>query len=481
MKRIVLVGSALLFLVAIMAVERPQAGGSSGGSRFADASALAVPGGALTVSVDPRIKAAQGKIDLVVGLIDAPLAVAHGPNFKQRGGALNPGQQKAYLRQLGQKQDALMGQIRGLGGRELGRVGKAHNAVVISIDASRIKDIEALPGIKSIRPLINYELALSETVPYIGASAVHAEGFTGTGVRVAVLDTGIDYTHAFFGGAGTAAAYAAAYGTSTSSSLNKTLDGLFPTAKVVGGYDFVGEVWPRPDPAHCSLFPNNICIVGDPDPIDCGPDAIAPPCAGGHGSHVADIIGGNDGGSHKGVAPGASLYAVKVCSAVSTACSGLAMLHGMDFALDPNGDGDMSDAVDVVNMSIGAAYGQAEDDTSEAAAVLARSGVVVAVAAGNNADRPYITSSPGSAPEVISVAQTQVPSAIKFPLVISSPADIAGTYANTETVDWAPIGAGFTDKTIAFVGRGCPAGTVSPDGDPYLTDPTGKVALIDRG
>ncbi|PYT36085.1 MAG: hypothetical protein DMF52_08565 [Acidobacteria bacterium] len=112
---------------------------------------------------------------------------------------------------------------------------------------------------------------------------------------------------------------------------------------------------------------------------------------------------------------------------------------------------------------------------------MARSGVVVAVAAGNNADRPYITSSPGSAPEVISVAQTQVPSAIKFPLVISSPAAIAGTYANTETVDWAPIGAGFTDKTIAFVGRGCPAGTVSPGGDPYLADPAGKVALIDRG
>src|SRR3989442_2072019 len=157
------------------------------------------------------------------------------------------------------------------------------------------------------------------------------------------------------------------------------------------------------------------------------------------------------------------------------------MLQAMDTALDPNGDGDMSDAVDVVNMSIGAAYGQAADDTSEAAAVLARSGVVVAVAAGNNADRPYITSSPGSAPEVISVAQTQVPSAIKFPLVISSPADIAGTYANTETVDWAPIGAGFTDKTIAFVGRGCPAGTVSPGGDPYVADPAGKVALIDRG
>src|SRR3989442_8696310 len=335
MKRIVLVGSALLFLVAIMAVERPQAGGSSGGSRFADASALAVPGGALTVSVVPRIEGAQEKVVLVVGLVDAPLAVAHGPNFKQRGGALNPGQQKAYLRLLCQKQDALMGQIRGLGGRELGRVGKAHNALVISIDASRIKDIEALPGIKSIRPLINYELALSETVPYIGASAVHAEGFTGAGVRVAVLDTGIDYTHAFFGGAGTAAAYAAAYGTSTSSSLNKTLDGLFPTAKGVGGFDFVGEVWPSPDPAHCSLFPNKICIVGDPDPIHCGPAAIGPPCAGGHGSHVADIIGGNDGGSPKGGAPGARRDARKGVRAGANPARGMGGVEWQGFSPAP--------------------------------------------------------------------------------------------------------------------------------------------------
>jgi subtilisin family serine protease len=472
MRKIVRVGSALLFLAAIMAAERPQAGGTSGNAKLPDASALAVQGGAQPVSAGPRIVASKGLIEVVVGLIDAPLAVAQGPNFKQKGGALNPGQQKAYLSQLGLKQDALMKYIGGLGGRELGRVSKAHNAVVISIEASRVKDIEAFPGVKSIRPLRNYQLDLSETVPYIGASAVQAAGFNGTGVRVAVLDTGIDYTHAFLGGSGSAADYTAAYGTSTSDSRNKTTDGLFPTGKVVGGFDFVGEGWPSTP------------LAPDPDPIDCGPAAIAPPCGGSHGTHVADIIGGNDGGSHKGVAPGASLYAYKVCSAVSTACSGLAMLEGMDAALDPNGDGDTSDAVDVLNMSIGSAYGQAEDDTSEAAANLVRAGIVVAVAAGNNADRPYITSSPGSTPEVISAAQTQVPSAIKFPLVINSPASIAGTYPNTETVDWAPIGAGFTNQTVAFVGRGCPAGSPAPvpaGGDPYLADPFGKVALIDRG
>jgi subtilisin family serine protease len=481
MRRIVRVGTALLFLVASMAATQ------GGGVSVTDVSSLAIPGGGHSAAIDPALAKVKGEVDVVVRLVDAPLAVAHGQNAKQKGGALNAGQQRAYLHQLAQKQDALMGQVKGMGGRELGRVSKSLNAVMLRVDASRIPDIAALPGVSGIRPVINYELDLSETVPYIGASAVQAAGFSGTGVRVAVLDTGIDYTHAFFGGAGTAAAYFAAYGTTTSDALNTTLDGLFPTAKVVGGTDFVGEVWPTPNAALCGVDADGnprTCLLPDPDPIDCGPSSIPAPCSGGHGSHVADIIGGNDGGSHKGVAPGASLYAIKVCSSVSTACSGVAMLEGLDFALDPNGDGDISDAVDVVNMSIGSNYGQKEDDISAASANAVRSGIVVVAASGNAGDRPYITSSPASTPEVISVAQTQVPSALRYPLVIESPASIAGTYANTTTVGWAPIGAGFTSQPVAYIGRGCPDGSgtgVPPGGDPYKDNPAGKVALIDRG
>jgi subtilisin family serine protease len=487
MKRFIRVGTALVFLVGTITGGLPEAGGTPE-SGLADASGLAVRGGtAIPVTVAPRLFATRGQIEVVIGLVDAPLSVRHGRDFKKIGGTLTPAQQRAYLRDLKGKQDALMARVRALGGRELGRVSKADNAVAVAIEASRIIDLATLPGVRSIRPLVNYQLDLGETVPYIGAAAVQGTGFDGTGVRVAVLDSGIDYTHAFFGGPGTAEAYTEAYGTTTADARNTTTDGLFPTAKVIGGFDFVGEVWPAPDEERCGKDADGeprSCIIGDPDPIDCGPAAIPEPCAGSHGSHVADIIAGNDGGSHKGVAPGASLYAVKVCSAVSTSCSGLAMLLGMDFALDPDGDGDMSDAVDVVNMSIGSPYGQAEHNTSEAAANLVRAGVVVACSAGNSADRPYITGAPGSTPEVISTAQTHVPGAAVFPLVIHSPANIAGTYPNTATVEWAPIGPGFTSVPVAFVGRGCPESSPAPvpeGGDPYLADPAGKVALIDRG
>ncbi len=105
--------------------------------------------------------------------------------------------------------------------------------------------------------------------------------------------------------------------------------------------------------------------------------------------------------------------------------------------------------------------------------------MIVVTSAGNGANKPYVVGSPSIAPGVISVAQTQVPSAKAIPLVVNAPAAIAGIYSNTATVDWAPVGAGITGD-VARVGRGCPAAGATPE-DPYLNSPAGKIALIDRG
>lgn len=260
------------------------------------------------------------------------------------------------------------------------------NAVFADVDAADLAELAADPAVERIAPVANYQLHLSETVPYIGADTVqNTLGFDGSGVSVAVLDSGIDYTHAGLGGGGTLADYAAAYGTGPSDPANTTTDGLFPTAKVVDGFDFVGEAWP------------NGPLAPDPDPIDFE----------GHGTHVADIIGGT-----AGVAPGADLYAVKVCSAVSSSCSGTALIQGMEFSVDPNGDGDPSDRVDIINMSLGADYGQPFDDDLSAAVEAATAlGVLTVSSAGNGGDKPYITGTPSSAPSALAVAQTQVPSA----------------------------------------------------------------------
>jgi subtilisin family serine protease len=380
--------------------------------------------------------------------------------------------QRAQVKKARAQQDTFIKSARRLdrNSRLLGRTSKATNVVMMQINAASLPKLADDPGVVSIVPIHDYQLALGETVPYVGAAAVQAAGYTGKGVRVAILDSGIDYTHVAFGGPGTTAAYVAAYGTGPADPKNTTTDGLFPTARVVGGYDFVGEKWK----GGASTPPE----APDPDPIDAPSPAAGLGTDGGHGTHVADIVGGA-----KGVAPGASLYAVKVCSSVSTACSGVALIQGMDFAVDPNGDGDTRDHVDVVNMSLGSDYGTAfDDDLSYAVDQASKLGVLTVAASGNGGNKPYVSGTPAAAASAISVAQTEVPSAVQFPLVVNSPASIAGTYANTATVEWAPLGAGFSGD-VAYVGRGCPAGskTDDPAADPYLANPAGKVALIDRG
>ena len=84
---------------------------------------------------------------------------------------------------------------------------------MLEVDADAIEELAADPLVRSLRPVVDYQLDLAATVPYVGATAVQNSGYDGRGVRVAVLDSGIDYTHANLGGPGTVAAYAAAYGT----------------------------------------------------------------------------------------------------------------------------------------------------------------------------------------------------------------------------------------------------------------------------
>lgn len=436
------------------------------------------PAESTLVPADEGSTAAQsvpsGETQYTVMLRASPLSVVFADALSQ-GRRMSDDEQRAYVADLHAAQAVLASNIAALGGREIARVGVSLNAIFISATASVAKQIAGLDGVRSVQAVVDLRTQagpstpdFKEVVPLIGANTLRDSGVDGRGVRVAVLDSGIDYTHAAFGGAGTPDAYYAAYGTSTADPRNKSAVS-WPQGRVIGGFDFVGEEWP------------NGPLAPDPNPIGAPPAANSLGIVGtdgNHGTSVSDIIAGGPFAArpdNHGVAPGASLYAVKVCSSVSSSCSGIAIIQGVEWALDPDGDGSISDAVDVINLSLGGDYGQKENASAEAVNNAARAGIVVCCAAGNAGDNPYIVSSPSSAPEVISVAQTTEPSEKVFLLNLTSSASPSPfSIRNTNTVPWAPI-VGTVTGTVAMptpstVCARLPFGSL-----------TGTIALIDRG
>jgi len=138
----------------------------------------------------------------------------------------------------------------------------AHSGTAAAVPAPGIARIW-LDGVE--RP------ALDQSVPQIGAPVAWAAGLDGTGISVAVLDTGVDAGHPDLAG------------------------------KVIDQQNFTSE----PD-------------TGD---------------RLGHGTHVASIIAGTgaaSGGRYRGVAPGATLYNGKVCEVFG--CPDSAILAGMQWA-----------------------------------------------------------------------------------------------------------------------------------------------------
>ncbi|MBN8867589.1 MAG: S8 family serine peptidase [Solirubrobacterales bacterium] len=266
--------------------------------------------------------------------------------------------------------------------------------------------LEEIPGVAAVYPVAPKRIDNSYAVPFQGApTAWQATGFLGQGERIAVVDTGVDYTHSGFGGPGTKLAYDEAH-----ADEDQAADpALFPSAKVVGGFDLVGDGY-NADPTDPAYQP---VPHPDPNPLDCN----------GHGSHVAGSAAGYgvnaDGSTYSGpydgstdfagmrigpgMAPRADVFAIKVfgCEGSSSVIA-----EAIDRAADPNGDGDPSDGADVINLSVGSDYGSVQDGDSVAANAAAALGVTVVASAGNAGDITDVSGSPGDASRVLSVASS---------------------------------------------------------------------------
>ena len=172
---------------------------------------------------------------------------------------------------INNQQDALVAQLHARGHIVSGRFSQVLNAVRVHASSEEADRLLSLPGVKRLEPARHKKPLLSTSVPFIGGPQVWgsaAGAADGSGVRIGIIDTGIDYTHADFGGTGLANAY-------TVNDRTRIEPGTFPTAKVVGGYDFVGDAYDASTPGLDVPRP-------DLDPLDCN----------GHGTHVAGIAAG---------------------------------------------------------------------------------------------------------------------------------------------------------------------------------------------
>ncbi|HEU4323532.1 MAG TPA: S8 family serine peptidase [Roseiflexaceae bacterium] len=386
--------------------------------------------GALRTWTGPLAKT-QGTVKAVIELQDTPSVLAYAEGRKRGLATAQAGlASQSQLARIDRSQRQLLAPLSGMNAKVLYRVQRVYNGIAVTVDASKLAQIANLPGVKAIHPLVTKKLHHTASVPLIGAPQVWEQSIgdakaIGTGISIAVIDSGLDYVHKGFGGTG---------------DYTGVTDKSEPvwTTKVVGGYDFVGDEYDARE--------DEPIVAPDNNPMDCLSSNFTPDGTVGHGTHVAGTAAGlgvlsngetytgpYDSTTHSnntfriapGVAPGATLYGLRVFG-----CYGSTDFAdpAIEWAVDPNGDGNPSDHVDVINMSLGSDYGYAYDSTSVAAENAVAAGVAVVASAGNSYDTQYITGSPGSADSVISVASTTQPhTTVDAIRVLSGTAELTGT------------------------------------------------------
>jgi minor extracellular serine protease Vpr len=327
------------------------------------------------------------------------------------------------------------------------------NGVSIEATERESRVIEELAGVKAVWPVISIPLPettvsdpeLLTAIDMTGARIAQNElGLSGDGIRVAVMDTGIDYDNASLGGTGT---------DNDPNSDDASLNG-FPNGRVVAGWDFVGNTF-NADPASPQYNP---VAVADPDPDDCQ----------GHGTHVSGIVGAK--GAITGVAPDVTFGAYRVfgCDGSTTADI---MLQAMERA--------RKDKMDVLNMSIGSAFQTwPQYPTAAASDRLVRKGVIVVASIGNSGTNGvYSAGAPGVGRNVIGVASMDN-SHVDLRKFTISPDNTAIGYQSVTAAATAPTTGSFEmakTGTPTTTNDACDAAGGVP------SSVAGKIVLLRRG
>ena len=256
----------------------------------------------------------------------------------------------------------------------------------------------------------------------------------GAGVKVAIIDTGIDITHPCFGDTGYA-------------QQTQLGDKTFTNNKVI-----VAKVFNMKTPS-----------------MKYTPEALQE-----HGTHVAGTVACNantpavvDGVSlypMSGVAPKALLGNYNVFPGNVTNAHSEDILNALEAAY--------ADGFDVANLSLGGSSAGIQDLVSMAIDDLDQADMVVAVAAGNSGPGHYTVESPGRAARALTAGASTVPHFIATPVTVNGQtyASTAGDFALVKSDLTAPLGVVLNGTNLSLACSALPAGSL-----------IGKIALVSRG
>jgi subtilisin family serine protease len=383
---------------------------------------------------------------------------------------------RAYLSLLERQQAHVAAQIRTA--IPQARIGRRFtillNALTVSLPAAKLPALVATPAVTKLYPSVAYTLALDRSPSIIGADVLRrTTSADGTGIKIAVVDDGIDQSNPFFNPAGFS--YPAGFPKGATK---------WTTPKVI-----VAKVFPGPN-------------AGVPGRLAVDPDSSF------HGTHVAGIAAGVSGttapagGDHptvtglSGVAPRAWLGNYRVFT-VPTPIGHVANTPEIIAAFEEA----VKDGMDVVNFSGGGPQiDPANDALVEAVHDLAAAGVVPVISAGNDRDDFGTGSagSPGTAPDAISVAAVSNTHVFADPLDVTAagaPGFLHGIPFQGANNEPPPSAWSSADQTLVDVGAitgtdgklverhlcGPPGNLDRPVGTLPPGSLNGAIALVDRG
>ncbi|WP_144697903.1 S8 family serine peptidase [Fictibacillus phosphorivorans] len=318
-----------------------------------------------------------------------------------------------------------------------------YNGVAMKLPANQVEALLQSEAVKAIYKDVTFkvdpiamgeEKALNsnsagtsvESIPYLKIDQLHNEGITGEGVKVGILDTGIDYNH--------------------------------PDLKEVykGGYDFVDN---------------------DSDPMETTyknwQDSKKPEFNGNayytsHGTHVAGTIAGqgkNPNVSVQGVAPDADIYAYRVLGPYGTGSSE-GIIAGIEKAVN--------DGMDVINLSLGAGINDPYYPTSTAINYAVLNDVTAVVSAGNSGPNAYTLGSPGASALALTIGASDVPMTV---------ASFTGSVGSESGLQLTGLARHYADRLNELSGKSYDLVDVGlgKNTDYTSKDVKGKIALIARG